>query len=443
MVFPLFYEGTPRLSVRLFCELVDALYEARRLGAELHVVAIERGLRGDDAAPKALEGLRQTLSKTLPLAPHAWATAGELPRFHEQVCGLLMLERLRLTRFDLADAAVAAAARALGADRLYCAGGFLPGDRTRTLRALAPLGTVYGRTPFERPPPEAKLRPAGFDPVWFLAFTSEQTASGIPEPGEQEETRVRQTFAQAWRALTSGGLAITRADLPLFQETTVRLQWRPLAKPGEGDVGVPLFGAPSLGRSTVLLARAYEAFFRRRPSRQLLFVDDTLAGSLYREYAREQTQGLYEALARETGSEVRFTRALPIEHFEGTRAQWLERLGLEDLLQSTPYGLVNRTRGGLTVYDVVHLVSMSSTIDLCPGRTIVCRATNLTSLQSVHRRSPLDGILCCHGLDTLPGRIGSAAELSEGNGELAHAALTPAWEQSWESAHHLLQRARN
>jgi glycosyltransferase involved in cell wall biosynthesis len=138
-----------------------------------------------------------------------------------------------------------------------------------------------------------------------------------------------------------------------------------------------------------------------------LIVDDVTPINFYNEYPQEHIKELYREIATRYGLEVRFNSDNP--NFISNLNTWLQSKTLADLLSTIPQGKINRYRGTILAYDVIHLAAMAASWSDSEEFGLVLHAKNVVSLRSITTRA-LPLYVSCHNFEDYGIRFQSAIE---------------------------------
>lgn len=408
LLFPLLYHHRPRVTAALFHQVIDAYQEGRRTRRRVCLVgaAVGRGVPAEDASHD-LAAICEVLDD------EGWPVdlGGDVAELDG--CAWHLAARARRTSYtrratDLPDLLIAAAYDAVGASAVYLSEGVTGGRSIGRLPAVAPLGRLHTPgDPFAAVPPEAKLRPAGYDQIWGAAFTlGETNAVGLPDDDRLDAARrVQRRLEPTWRALRRTGLTAHHGLAP--SDT------RRVAVSGERrvEVTVPLFGARVISASTGSLVEVASAF-----AEATLVVDDVTPILLYRSVDIGTIRTAFSRLASGAGGHTSFLGDLDTAFLHERIRQALETLTMADLIAASPHGKPGRAQAIFTGYDAIHLAIMAVACGLRSGSALAAQAANVPAVRALSR---------LHGIDSLIVRSGPAGPVKEHEFRLDAAWLFP------------------
>jgi hypothetical protein len=432
ILFPFFpNNGGIFLSFRNFCELIDCCYEANRKRTSVTFVVMDK-----DCDQKQLRALSATIAQHIPFAPQSYYSMMDVPNVKDYIIEAMLSVKRRMSKHDQSGFLVAAICESLNIKTIYCSEGIRLPAALKQLKPLMPLGTKYAKNAFESPPFSAKSMPAGFDPVWFLGFTSELT--GLAYPSKELSNAVKAKFAHMWRSLMAGGFARNGEFKPAFLDNNIHIQWRSSGAAQTTKVIVPVFAASTINFATMLMAKSYSAFFGQAAKEVTLVADDTLACHMYDEYNLSNIRQLYEQAGKDLGFEVKFTSDEG-QDFIDRRRKWGQMLTGEDAWHVIPQGIRNRSRGRATTYDLAHLASMAAATTSEQDRIVAIKSTDLRGMQVIGKHNLLPGLLICNGLDSIRGRGIAVGEVSKLLAPSRISTRSSAWEKTWDSPQSFLK----
>lgn len=401
ILYPLVYTDTPRVTAQQFCEITDAACEAQRAGTNVVLAGIPLGRARltNDA------GNRAQLGRIAQAWQHRGYPVDAADAVHTlPAVATPLVERARRSAFrrralDLADLLAAAAADAVDARRVYLAAHVQARRNLGDLETVSSLCRLYGPEPFTDPPAQAKLRPAGSDALWFLAFTLGLVDAERITPARQEVCQqVREAVAGVWNDLRAQSLTAHQAIAPPEENLELRLT-RLGDQPTAGTdqpVVAPLFGAPTIGASTRHFLAALTTV--TPAERVTLCVDDLTPRFLYRDPG--DIGATYRYLAADLGCGLRLLSELDPDDLSERLATILARLSADDLARVVPRGTLARLRGGLTGYDAIHLAVIAACLQAGPKPGLLAtKSANLAALHRLARFTPATGALVCTGHD--------------------------------------------
>lgn len=406
ILYPLVHADTARVTAQQFCEITDAACEARRIDGEMILAGIPvgRARLPDDTTERV----------RLRRIAEAWQRRG----FPVRAAGMVhtlpgaatrLVERARRSAFrrralDLVDLLAAAAADALGTRRVYLAAHVQARRNLGELECVSPLCQLYLPDPFADPPSQAKLRPAGSDALWFLAFTlGPVETTGISDARRDIRQQVKASVAGIWNDLRAQGLTAHRALTPGAEDLELRVtRLRDQADAiSEASVVAPLFGAPTIAESTRRFLAALTTVVA--PARLTLCVDDLTPRFLYRGGGGERA--VYRSMAADLGCDLRLLSDLEPAELTDRIDDTLARLRGADLVRAVPPGILTRVRGRLTGYDAVHLAVMATCLEAGPKPGLIAaKGANYAALQRLARFTPATGSVVCTGHEQGPVR---------------------------------------
>ena len=223
VVYPVLYRDQLRVTPGQFCEITDAAYEAARGGGSVLLVAIPVRRSGGEStrgvSTAALARCWQAVGLPVIGAP----ALAELPDIAGELIDQVRINGFTRRSVDLPDLLTAAAAQCLEASKVYLPRGIAKRRGLNGLPCISPLSTLCGSDPFGDPPTVAKLRPAGSDPLWFLAFTTTHTDRVRLADRERQQARqvLRARLGRCWNLLRSGDLT-TRNVTPIEEPIRFR-----------------------------------------------------------------------------------------------------------------------------------------------------------------------------------------------------------------------------
>ncbi|MDS1269837.1 hypothetical protein RIF23_05960 [Lipingzhangella sp. LS1_29] len=401
ILYPLVYTDTPRVTAQQFCEITDAACEAQRAGTDVVLAGIPTGRARltNDAGDRACLGRIVQAWEHRGYAVEAADAVHTLPAVATPLVERARRSAFRRRALDLADLLVAAAADAVGARRVYLGAHVQARRNLGDLESVAPLCRLYGSEPLTDPPAHAKLRPAGSDALWFLAFTlglvgAERISSARQEVCQQ----VREAVAGVWNDLRAQSLTAHQAmarPAESLELRLTRLGGQPAAG-AEAPVVVPLFGAPTLGASTRHFLTAVTTVIPAE--RVTLCVDDLTPRFLYRDPG--DIGATYRSLAADLGCGLRLLSELDPDDLRERLATILARLSADDLARVVPRGTLARLRGGPTGYDAIHLAVIAACLQTGPQPGLIAtKSANLAALHRLAHVTTATGALVCTGHD--------------------------------------------
>lgn len=392
LLYPFVYQGSPRVTPRQFCELTDGAFEAARARTELRIVGLPLGRSARRDNTGALQQMAEAWQR-LGLPVDSVGDIDDLPGI-----GSALTNRARTSAFsrrnvDLVDMFAAAALDASQAGSVYLAEGVVPRRGLASAETIRPMGQLYGPDPYADPPAGAKLRPAGSDALWFLAFTA-GILSGVAIEGDRGAVRlkVRQRVGQVWNRLRAAGLVKAGAAPAPPAEVDLRLT----GPTPVGPVVVPVFGSPGISPANAAFVAAVAEI--AAGSRTTLVVDDVNPMHLYPGRAAA-VRPAWTDLATTHGCSVRFLSDLDAGRLSEEIDDALSRLQVNDLMIVAGTGQARRRRGGHTGYDAVHLATMAVAVQVAAGDDVIVavRAANLPAIRRFERFIALGGVLADNG----------------------------------------------
>lgn len=404
ILYPLVYADVPRVTAQQFCEITDAACEAQRGGGKVALAGIPvgRARLPEDATDRV----------KLRRIAEAWQRRGFPVEAAETVYSLPdaakpLVERARRSAFrrralDLVDLLTAAAADALGTQRVYLAAHVQVRRNLGELECVSSLCRLFSPDPFADPPPHAKLRPAGSDALWFLALTLGLVeTTRISHARHDTRQQVQASVAGAWNDLRAQSLTAHRAIEPATEDLELRVtrlddQPEPIAR---APVVAPLFGAPTIADSTRRFLAAVTTVVAS--ARLTLCVDDLTPRFLYRDPG--DIGAAYRSLAGDLGCDLRLLSDLEPADLTDRIATILTRLRGADLARVVPRGTLARLRGGLTGYDAVHLAAIATCLEAGPKPGLIATTgANLAALHRLARFTTATGSVVCTGHEHAP-----------------------------------------
>lgn len=378
LLFPLAYHGIPQLTAGLFHQLVDACCEAQRANARVLLAAIPIGRSETSCGAARIIDSIAELFRT-----HGWDvwSAGDLCNLDG--LGKHLTTRARTTSYtrraiDLPDMLTAAACDATATDWVYLADGTMPGRHLHRFCATAPLGRLHTPgQPFAPPPPAAKRVPAGTDQVWSAALTlglTDKVGIGLHRH-EHMQADVKAKLGPLWKKLTSAGF--TR-HYGVVSDEPRRLT---LTGPAHDTMVIPLFGAPRTSAATDALIAAAAATCTTE-----LVVDDVTPRVFYTAYRPDDVRSAFTRLATSHRCTATFLSELDPAELTARITSMLDLFTVGDLIEASPPGRVNRSRGSFTGYDAIHLAVMAVASTIRHGAALAAQAHNVPALKVIARR---------------------------------------------------------
>lgn len=397
VLYPIVHDGVIRVTARVFCEVIDAAFEASRAGSEATLVSIPSGRaarRG--GAGRQLDQLAAAWRR-IGLPVRAAGDVSELAGVAEHLVDSARRNAFTRRARDLPDLFTAAAAAALGIDTVYPGQACGVGRSLRGHSVLASLGRLYGVDPFDDPPSTSKCRPAGSDSLWELAFTAELTdRTKLGADREEIRRATRERLAQGWNVLRRAQMTAHRS-LTVSDVIPVELTLKAVPADEFDQVILPLFGSPVIAATTGTLIEYVASV--AGAELVTIVVDDLNPRYLYRDYDLTMVQGRWQTASSRVGCHLEFLSDRDPQQLASDITVALGQLTGEDLCAVLPAGRLNRTRGGATGYDVVHLATMAVAACRDQPMAVAVSAANLTAVERFARHSQIRGILVMTGLD--------------------------------------------
>ncbi|GIH11217.1 hypothetical protein Rhe02_92840 [Rhizocola hellebori] len=378
LLFPLAHHGIPQLTAGLFHQLIDACCEARRADARVLIAGLPVG-RNERPA-----GAARTVDRIAELfRAFGWdvESAGDISALDG--LGHHFATRARTTAYtrraiDLPDLLAASACDAVETDWIYLADSVAPGRHLHGLSCTAPFGRLHtpGK-PFAPPPQAAKRAPAGADQLWSAGLTLGLTDKvGIGwQWHEHLQAEVRAQLGPLWKKLMTAELTChygIRGEEP--RRVTI-------SGPLRDTAILPLFGAPRVSAATETLIATAAAI---RPT--TLVVDDVTPRIFYADYAADEIRNTYAAVAKAHGCQSAFLSGIEPADLASRIKTMLDLFTVGDLIEASPPGRANRSRGTFTGYDAIHLAAMAVACTYHADAALAAQAHNVPALQVITRR---------------------------------------------------------